>query len=85
MRDVHPERRVTRALMWEDAGPTHNKDLPGCSLWQEDGDVHAAVKKRPGRYSANIHYDQPSSRCLTGTFDLQLDRLDDPCFNSIAT
>ena len=50
MRDVHPERRVTRALMWEDAGLSDDKDLPGCSLWQENGDVHAAVKKRPGRY-----------------------------------
>ncbi|CAL8462817.1 g2351 [Coccomyxa elongata] len=50
VKDVHPERRVTRALMWAEGDSSHDSEgRAGCSLWQEDGDVHAAIRKRPGR------------------------------------
>lgn len=53
VRDIHPERRVTRALMWDKEGVSPEAArAAGCSLWQDGDAVGSTVRKRPGRYGS---------------------------------
>ena len=50
MKDLHPDRRLTRALIWEES---NQGDHSGMS---DEGSLHhgsedGTVRKRPGRYS----------------------------------
>ena len=57
MKDVHPEQRMTRSLVWdeqEEAVGLENSAVPvgewdGCGLWQAEEKDGFVVHKRPGR------------------------------------
>lgn len=57
VKDMHPEQRVARALMWEGGGSGVDEQpgaqseyhSQGCSLWETGSDEGSVVQKRPGR------------------------------------
>ncbi|CAL5228891.1 g12106 [Coccomyxa viridis] len=52
VKDIHPERRLTRSLLREESGAGHadvEGSLSECSLLQEGSGIDGSVAKRPGR------------------------------------
>ena len=53
VKDLHPERQLTRSLLWEEPQSGRTADVNGslaeCSLLQTGGGVDGSVAKRPGR------------------------------------
>lgn len=59
VKDIHPERRLTRSMLWEDpksGGDVGTEDsLLHCSLLQKGGSIDGPVAKRPGRCDFQTH------------------------------
>lgn len=59
VKDIHPERRLTRSMLWEDpksGGDVGTEDaLLQCSLLQKGGSIDGPVAKRPGRCDFRTH------------------------------
>ena len=59
VKDIHPERRLTRSMLWEDpesGGDVGTEDsLLHCSLLQKGGSIDGPIAKRSGRCDFRTH------------------------------
>lgn len=53
VKDVHPERQLSRSMLWDGATSEEGADaeasLLDCSLLQEGSGIDGSIAKRPGR------------------------------------
>ena len=57
VKDVHPEKRLTRSLQWGDAVSENDvgASLSHCSLLQKGSSIDGSIAKRPGRCSIRLN------------------------------
>ena len=66
VKDIHPERRLTRSLLREDDAAGHadvEGSLSECSLLQEGSGIDGSVAKRPGRCAVRAFIKQSPCQC----------------------
>ena len=67
VKDIHPERRLTRSLLREESEAGHpdvEGSLSECSLLQEGSGIEGSVAKRPGRCAVRASIKQLSCLCM---------------------
>jgi len=57
VKDVHPEKRLTRSLQWGDAVSENDvgASLSHCSLLQKGSSIDGSIAKRPGRCGIRLN------------------------------